>query len=127
MSSILTAILGGAIGFLLGALARALGIPGEVRAHDATIADRDEALATWVADRDHALRRECIKLRKALPEVGSMEHHIHHHAAADTDEAIADAKAQAIHTYRDEARRARLDVATTLTAEGWAHMLYRRF
>lgn len=63
---LLIAVVGGSVGFLLGAMARALGIPKDVRLHDAAVADRDEALATWVADRDHELRRICKELRATV-------------------------------------------------------------
>jgi len=63
MGDVLTAILGGSTAVLIGALTRALGIPNDVRTHDANIADRDAELATWIADRDYALRRECATVR----------------------------------------------------------------
>lgn len=111
----LTALVGGAVGFLLGALARALGIPGDVRTHQAAIADRDDQLASWIADRHYALQRKCQEVRAREPT-----------ASKATDQHVADARAAALHEYRDESRRARLDVATILASEGWAHRLYRR-
>jgi hypothetical protein len=138
MTQVVTAILGGAVGVLLSALARALGIPSEARAHDAAIADRDAALATWVADRNYTLRRECEPIRRnvppnptgdaALPDGGGGHDPVKARAylAQKADVAIADAKGRALHEYRDEGRRARLDVATILAAEGFGHRLYRR-
>ena len=126
MSSLLTAILGGSVGFLLGALARALGIPSDVRTHDAAIADRDGQLDTWTADRDYELRRECPKLRARLPAGVGNENVPYHLMATEVDRQITDAKAKALHAWRDEARHAHLDVATILAAEGWPHRVYRR-
>ena len=122
MSSVLTAILGGAIGFLLGALARALGIPGGVRAHNAAVRDRDDQLATWTADRDYVPKRECKASRERFQTLAGANSE----DAKSTDRYIADLKASAIHEWRDAARLARLDVATILAAEGWAHRVYRR-
>lgn len=46
-------------------------------------------------------------------------------AAHLVDEQIAGLRAAALHEYRDEERRARLDRARTLASEGWAHRLWR--
>lgn len=125
MSSVLTAILGGSTAVLLGALARSLGIPSDVRAHDVAIADRDDQLATWTADRDYELRQECERLRLDgnpqpvfEPAVGTREERL--------DQAIAERRGLALHQWRDEARSTGLDVANILAAEGWPHRAYRK-
>jgi len=139
-SELLAAILGGSVGVLLGALARALGIPSDVRAHDAAVADRDEALSTWVADREQALRRECSAFREAVgpppgvkPTPLTPEHSFWEQASADFDQAaaeadptIAEARGIALLQYREEGRRARLDVSAILAAEGWGRRAYRK-
>jgi hypothetical protein len=61
-------IIGGAVGSVLTGLVRALGVPSEVREHDAAIRDRDDQLASWVADRDYDLKRECAGVRDPLPD-----------------------------------------------------------
>lgn len=123
---------------ILTELLRSLSIPAEVRVNDAAVADRDEALATWVADRNHELRRECGRIRERVPPArpgekpgtdggdgmnAAAERDYH---ARQADEAIAEAKGAALHEYRDEARRARLDVARILAKEGFEHRVYRR-
>jgi hypothetical protein len=147
--ALLTAIVGGSIGYLLGAIARSLGIPSDVRANNAAVAHRDDALATWVADRDYALRRDCKALRVAvkispdeqIPErldqtppyeaVGPLKQAAIDYAAelrdraSKADRAIADAKTMALHEYRDEARRALLDATMILAQEGWGHRRWR--
>ena len=134
-SDLLTAILGGSVGFLLGAFGRSLGIPSDCRGHDAAVSDRDEALATWIADRDYLLRRECKGLRDSAPTappaadpagVYGQDQERFERAMEKLDRKIADAKSQALHEYRDEARRARLDVANVIANEGWAHRAWRR-
>lgn len=126
MSSLLVAALGGSIGYLLGASARALGIPSDVRTHDAAVADRDDQLGTWAADRDVVLRRECLALREVLPPEYGDPSSPYHDAARRKDNEIAYAKAAALHAWRDEARRAHLDVESILSSEGWLHRVYRR-
>lgn len=46
--------------------------------------------------------------------------------AREADAAIADARGRALHEYRDEARRARLAIATTVAGEGWPHAAWRQ-
>lgn len=139
-SGLLTALVGGAVGVIITALARALGIPSDVRAHDAAIRDRDDALATWTADRNYELEQASKAIRAEVNpnpgeriKDGSPEDAFHTVATAGyktqarkADIAIAAARSDALHEYRDEERRARLDRATILAAEGWAHRLWRR-
>ncbi|HUR87042.1 MAG TPA: hypothetical protein VMY78_17055 [Solirubrobacteraceae bacterium] len=46
--------------------------------------------------------------------------------ASAADRSIAAARGLALHEYRDESRRARLDLARTIAAEAWPHRLYRK-
>jgi hypothetical protein len=136
MDPAVTAIIGGAVGSVLTGLVRALGVPSEVRRHDAAVRDRDDILATWIADRDYALKRECKALRDkanlqpppapGLDQYGNDPHGDWTSLAERLDRSIADARGAALHQYRDENRRARLDMATMLAAEGWPHGIWRR-
>jgi hypothetical protein len=152
MDAGVVAIIGGAAGSVLSGLVRALGVPSEVRFHDASVADRDDQLATWVADRDYALKRVCeahrrtvrtpnrqdvaLQAASALVQSGGeltseqtleqMERAMYVKQASDADQAIAQARRIALHEYRDEARRARLNVATILASEGWPHRWWRK-
>ena len=141
MADPLSALVGGLITLALTAAVRAPGIPAAVRRHDAQVASRDASLETWVTDRNYALGRECVALRAEVvpdgnPDAASdwpggktmeiMARAKHRQTAQDADGAIADARGRALHEYRDEATRARDDVATILAAEGRAHRLYRR-
>lgn len=140
-ADVLTALLGGAVGVALTAAARAIGIPFDLRRHNAAVADRDDQLATWVADRDRMLEEECQAIRievmpgKVRPDPGALATPEEQFklagyiewltSARAADQNVADARAHALHQYRDEARRAHLDVATTLATEGWAHHVWR--
>ncbi|MEJ7783722.1 MAG: hypothetical protein WKF96_02890 [Solirubrobacteraceae bacterium] len=142
MADLLTAALGGSLVAALTAAARAAGIPGDVKAHDAAIYERDDQFATWVADRDYELGRECEAIRAHVRAGGSpdaaahawpsgrtmelMAQGAHVCDAREADRLIADARGLALHQYRDQERLARLDVARTLAAEGWSHRVYRK-
>jgi hypothetical protein len=114
----LTAILGGSVATALAVAGRSLAIPSEVRANDADVAERDDALATWVADRHHALGMELRGIRNTLAAQGQQ-------TAGTFDTQLAHAKAQALHEYRDEARRATRDVALIRAREGSLHRAWR--
>lgn len=136
MADLLTAAMGGTVVAALTAAARAAGIPGDVRVHDAAIRERDNQLATWVADRDYALGRQCTAIRlKVTPGprdapppsgIAATVHEDRASGAAKADRAVADARALALHEYRDQERLARIDIAQVLNAEGWAHRGYRK-
>lgn len=146
MPDVFTAALGGTVVFALTTAPRAAGLSSDVRTHDAMMCDRDDQLGTWVADRNHELARESKKLRDAVPgdyelektPEGGFSMPVTRQAveealranreerAHEADVAIAEARAAALHQYRDEGRRARLDVARTLAEKGWPHRLYRR-
>lgn len=132
MTDLLTAALGGSLVAALTAAARAAGIPGDVRTHDAAIRDRDDQLATWVADRNYELQRECTALRLLLgPQPAVLDDGAGGVSnwpamAHQTDLDIAAARGLAIHEYRDQERLARIDVAQLLAGEGWPHRVYRK-
>jgi hypothetical protein len=107
--------------------------------HDAAIRERDEQLATWVADCDYALGRECTALRQPLGgddakvqplEPGADDSYGDWHdsekLATKQDCAIADARALALHEYRDQERLTKIDRLQVLASEGWAHRAYRK-
>jgi hypothetical protein len=140
-SVLISALVGGAVVQVLNAVVRAPGLPTDVRRHDAKIASCDAALETWVTDRNHALGRECVAHRDIVTPDGHPErvgpgdgwgHAVeltaqgfHRRTAKEADRAIADARARALHGYRDEVTHAHDAVAEILAAEGWAHHLYR--
>ncbi len=120
MVDLLSATLGGSVAFTLAALARALGVPNEVRLHNADTAERDDSLSTWVADRHYALGRETDAVRaqaQASPKLMDLTH---------LDASLAAAKGRALHEYRDEERRARLDLARIRAGERWMDRVWRR-
>lgn len=136
MADLLTAALGGTVVFALTTAARAAGIPGDVRAHDAAIHERDEQLATWVADRNYSLGRECTALRTGVkPRAWNVSEpaglaagiiEARERGAHTADQDIADARSVAIHQYRDQERTAQIDIARIRADEGWAHRAYRK-
>jgi len=127
LSDLLIAVIGGSVGVLLPAAARATSIPTEVRVHDAAIADRDQQLGTWIADRHDDLGRECKAHRERLPlPTDNLTGEQHDGMVTNINETIASARELALHQYRDEERRAVLDRARILAAEGWAHRMWRR-
>jgi hypothetical protein len=97
-----------------------------VRAHDAAIADRDEQLATWIADRSYQLQAECEGLRFAVDPRPKYKPADGRNREENLDKAIVERREEALQQWRDEERRARLDIATILAAEGWPHRLFRR-
>jgi len=120
MADLLSATLGGSVAFTLAALAQALAVPNEVRLHNADAADRDDSLSTWVADRHYALQREMDAIRaqaRASPKLMDL---------TALDAGLAAAKGRVLHEYRDEERRARLDLARIRAGEGWMDRVWRR-
>lgn len=123
MSNFAVALVAGSVGTALAtglALgSRALRVPRELRENDAAAAERNESLETWVADRHHWLSQELKGIRnkkaaEAQQYSGSLAN------------ALAHAKGEALHLYRDEERRARRDVALIVAREGWMHAFWRR-
>jgi hypothetical protein len=118
MAELLIAILGGSVATALALAGRSLFLPSDVRANDADVAERDEALSTWVADRHVALRAELTGTRNRM----ASERQLYSGAL---NRQLAHAKAMALHEYRDEERRARRDVAVIRAREGTLHRIWR--
>jgi hypothetical protein len=58
MTAVVATILGASVAFLIGWIARAVGVPTETRLHDDEVRARDDSLATSIADR-HYRFQEC--------------------------------------------------------------------
>jgi hypothetical protein len=123
MSDFAIALAGGSIGTALAtALAlgsRALRVPREVRENDVAAAERNESLETWVADRHHWLSQELRGIRNKKAAQGQQY-------AGSLGNALAHAKGEALHLYRDEERLARRDIALITVREGWMHASWRK-
>lgn len=138
MGTLLTALLSGAAGILLSALAHALRAPGEVGNHDAAIRGRDRSLSTWIADRHYAVQQLCELSREAIIPTSELPPPPHSWfgegsgedpwkiQARRADEEIAEARSMALWEYRDECARADLDIERILASERWPHRVYRR-
>jgi hypothetical protein len=119
----LIALAGGAVGSVLtAALAfggRMLAARREIDATDRFVADRDEDLASWVADRSLALERELVAKTEELNK-----ENLFYSGAHGT--ALALIKERALHEYRDQERQADRDVALARERETWLHAFWRR-
>lgn len=122
MSTWLVALAGGAVGSLLtAALAvsgRLLAARREIDATDRFVADRDEDLASWVADRSLALERELAEKTEELNKENLFYSGAH-------GVALARLKERALHEYRDQERQAQRDVAVANERETWMHAFWR--
>jgi hypothetical protein len=123
MSTWLIALAAGAIGSVLTAL---LGLSGrllharrEIKANDRFVAERDEDLSSWVADRSLALERELAEKTEELNK-----ENLFHSGTHGT--ALARLKERALHEYRDQERQAQRDVALVQDRETWIHAFWRR-
>ena len=119
----LVALGGGAIGSVLtAALAaggRLFGARHEIDAHDRFVRDRDEDLASWVADRSLALERQLAEKTEELNKDNIFYGGPH-------GVALARLKERALHEYRDQERQAQRDVALAGEQEIWMHSFWRR-
>jgi hypothetical protein len=119
---LLVGLAGGAIGAVLAALFVQIGRAwiawGEVTLHDEEAAERNAQLLVWVDDRTRAL----VPAMQAITEDHNRRGVFYSgfHGAA-----LADAKAQALHQYRDEEWNARLDLARIGAREGGWHAFWR--
>jgi hypothetical protein len=91
----------------------------EIDATDRFVADRDEDLASWVADRSLALERELAAKTEQLNK-----ENLFYSGAHGT--ALAKIKERALHEYRDQERQAERDVALARERETWLHAFWRR-
>ncbi len=123
MSTWFVALLGGISGSVVtAALAfggRLLGARRRIEAHDRFVQDRDDDLASWVADRTLALERDIAQATEEF-NARSLFHSGAHGAA------LARLKERGLHEYRDQERQARRDVALARERETWAHSFWRR-
>lgn len=119
----LVALVGGAIGSALTAAlaagSRLFGARREIDAHDRFVRDRDEDLASWVADRSRALERQLAEKTEELNKENLFYSGAH-------GVALAGLKERALHEYRDQERQARRDFALAREQEIWMHDFWRR-
>lgn len=97
---------------------RVLDVPGEVRQHDARIRNRDEDLATWIADDDQTVSRRHAELKQSA----FVQSGIHAHLARSEMRRLH-GKVQ--HRYRDQLREAARLVREIEVSERLSHRLYR--
>jgi hypothetical protein len=100
--------------------ARLAAIPGECRAHDRAIRERDEDLAQWVADEHPRLKRELETIRDRLNAYDLF------FSGQHTFE-VGREKEWTLLVYRDQERQAQRDVARVRESEGWLHRSWRFF
>lgn len=116
------ALAGGAIGAsitaVLALLSRAAVAWREVPAFDSESEERNSQLAIWVDDRTRDLAREMELITETHIQRNTFRSSMH--AAA-----LAEAKAGALHEFRDELARARIDLARLRAKEGPFHALRR--
>ena len=98
--------------------ARLSAIPSECRANDRSVRERDEDLAQWVADEHVRLKRELNTLRDELAARGLF------FSGAHTS-GVALEKQRTLHSYRDQERQAKRDVAGIHDSERLLHRLWR--
>jgi hypothetical protein len=114
--ALLAAIIGGSIGSGLTMLA---GVPAEVRQHDRQVREADKSLSQWVAD-------ECVRLERDLNRVlAEMSAEGQRYSGA-LGNALAAAKEQTLHAYRDQETQSERRRDEVRAAEGWRHVLWRR-
>lgn len=121
--SVTTAIIGGSIGFLLGAIfAQAAGARvawSEIAIHDEEALERNAQLVVWVDDRTRALLIEMTGLTNDLSSRGMLYSGAH-------GGALAAAKAGALHEFRDEEWQARIDLSHLRAQERTWHRVWRK-
>lgn len=122
MSDFLTALAGGAIGSVLtaafGQFARSRVAWSEIDLHDNEAVERNAQLLAWIDDRTLQLAREMKDITEEFSARGAFHSSLHANA-------LADAKAQALHEYRGEEWRTRIPLASLRTTEGFWHHLWR--
>jgi len=124
MSTWLIAVVGGVAGTVLTwmvlAVAKLVAAPKQIAANERAVWEYDQDLATWIVDRDHALRRQLAGERGKLAARGAIQ-------SGDYAFRLGLVKEQALHEWRDEERRTQRDVARIRDSEGWQHRIVRRF
>lgn len=123
MADVLVALGAGAIGSLitLGAtgVGKFLAARTEVLIHDDDARERNEQLVIWVDDETQKLVRQLASIQEEFNARNLLTSSLH-------DQARVQAKADALHRYRDEESRARLDVAALRAREGYSHRFWRK-
>jgi hypothetical protein len=121
----LIAIVGGVVGSIFTAavafVVAAWNAREQVTTHDLVVAERDEDLQSWVADRSVALAREIAATTEELNQADKNLFYSSHHGLR-----IGRLKEHALHQWRDESRRALRDVAGIAGSEWAAHRFWRR-
>lgn len=123
MSDLTIALAGGLVGSLATAgftqLGRARAAWSEVELHDDQAAEYNVQLIVWVDDRTRAVLR-VMNERTNVAAAANLVHSGGHGAS------VADAKADALHDYRDREWNARLDLARLRASEGLWHLVWRK-
>src|SRR5947209_6588940 len=123
MSGVLVALVAGASGAVItlcaAEFAKFRAARDEVRIHDNDARERNEQLVIWVDDETQNL---VLRLAAIRQEFNSREGL----ASSPHDSARVQAKAHALHRYRDQASRARLDIAALRAQEGHWHRFWRK-
>jgi hypothetical protein len=117
-----TAIGSGAVGAVVAAallqLGRACAAWRDIPVTDAKVRERTDQLFVWVDDRTQLLARELSGITEEANRSCRLESSVHARTRAD-------AKALALHQYRDREWQAGLDIAELLATEGAWHRLWR--
>jgi hypothetical protein len=122
MSGLVTALAGGAVGSLIvlasSQIGKVLAARGEVRLHDLEARERNQQLVIWVDDETQKLVREMAGVKEHFSAGGAFASG--HHRGD-----LADRKAGALHRYRDQEGKARIDLARLRASEGPWHRFWR--
>jgi len=122
VSDLVVALAGGAVGSIVTALtqqaARARIAWSEVELHDAEATERNRQLVAWTDDHTLKLARQMQAVTEDENRKGTLYSSGH-------GQALADAKAQALHDFRDEEWRAEIELARLRAREGAWHRLWR--
>jgi hypothetical protein len=123
VSDLTIALAGGAIGSIatvaLTQAGRARAAWSDIPIHDDEARERNAQLVVWVDDRTHALVAEMDRRTEQANTRGAL-------LGGGHGLSVAMAKADALHEYRDEEWRARLDLARLRTTEGAWHRVWRK-
>lgn len=122
MSDLAIALVGGAVGTALaaalGLLGRAAAAWGTVTQHDLQAADLNRRLLAWVDDRTRLLVQQMEGTTNEMAARGAFHSGIYGSAQAEV-------KAKALHEYRDEEWRTRLQLEQLAAGEGGWHGFWR--
>lgn len=91
----------------------------EITIHDDDARERNDQLVIWVDDETQGLVVRLQAIKEDFSSRGVLMSSLH-------DAARMQAKADALHRYRDEASRARLDIAALRAREGRWHRFWRK-